>query len=102
VLELVNRRVYSAEDLIIAIDLPVLAIISSATPPLLLRDSFFRRKCAGQRCSASRLNASWSQTMNPVSGNNTNIKLSKSVDSVDSVESNIYGRLRQPGSGSET
>lgn len=44
VLELVNRRVYSAEDLVKAIDLPVLAIISSAAPPLLLRDRFFRRK----------------------------------------------------------
>jgi len=37
-LELVNRRVHSAEDLVEAIDLPVLAIISSITPPPTLRE----------------------------------------------------------------
>ena len=33
-LELVNRRVYSAEDLLAALDLPVLAIIPSTALPL--------------------------------------------------------------------
>jgi len=46
-LELVNRRVHSAEDLVEAIDLPVLAIISSITPPPTLREmlrGFLHRK----------------------------------------------------------
>ena len=40
--------------------------------------------------------------MNPVSSNNTNIKLSKSADSVESVESNIYGKAPATGIGSVT
>jgi capsular polysaccharide biosynthesis protein len=55
-LELGNRRVRSAEDLAEAIDLPVLAIISSTLPPPTLREtlrSFLSRRKARPAVAAA-------------------------------------------------
>ena len=55
-LELGNRRVRSAEDLAAAIELPVLAAISSTQPPPTLRDtlrSFLSRRKAPHTAPAT-------------------------------------------------